>query len=171
MSSMEPVDDPEDSEEDGSSSSSFHPSSAPHNNNNSGPKLKDPKRSNSNSKASRHRRSRSLSPTSHSTRSSLNEASSVRIRGGGSGGWDARRRSPRVNGADIYVARFTKNGVGPAKPCWRCLEWCRWAGVKRVFHWDGKKGCFEVVKVNEACGQLDTYETHADLRLYNGLGW
>ena len=85
----------------------------------------------------------------------------------GDRGWDARRRDPRANGADIYVARFTKNGMGSAKPCWRCLEWCRWAGVKRIFHWNADENRFEVVKVNNAdSGQ---YETHADIRLFAGL--
>lgn len=82
-------------------------------------------------------------------------------------GWDERRRDPRVNGADIYVARVTKSGMGNAKPCWRCLEWCRWAGVKRVFHWDGAAGRFEVVKVNGA--GRENYETKADIRLFAGL--
>ncbi|KAH9922247.1 uncharacterized protein B0H18DRAFT_1212716 [Fomitopsis serialis] len=85
-------------------------------------------------------------------------------------GWDARRRDPRVNGADIYVARFTKNGMGGARPCWRCLEWCRWAGVKRIFHWNGEESRFDVVKVNSAQGDI-MYETHADIRLFAGLGW
>ncbi|KAH9943891.1 hypothetical protein B0H21DRAFT_823431 [Amylocystis lapponica] len=84
-------------------------------------------------------------------------------------GWDARRRDPRVNGADIYVARFTKSGMGSARPCWRCLEWCKWAGVKRIFHWDVEEGKFEMVKVNGAQGGM--YETHADIRLFAGLGW
>lgn len=84
-------------------------------------------------------------------------------------GWDARRRDPRVNGADIYVARFTKTGtMGSAAPCWRCLEWCRWAGVKRIFHWNGDEGGFDVVKVNNAQGAV-MYETHADVRLFAGL--
>ncbi|KAI0633039.1 hypothetical protein C8Q77DRAFT_1175868 [Trametes polyzona] len=83
--------------------------------------------------------------------------------------WDARRRDPRANGADIYVARFTKNGMGTAKPCWRCLEWCRWAGVKRIFHWNAEEGKFDVVKVNSA--ESGQYETHADIRLFAGLGW
>jgi len=83
-------------------------------------------------------------------------------------GWGERRRDPRVNGADIYVARVTKSGMGNAKPCWRCLEWCRWAGVKRVFHWSGDEGRFEVVKVNSA--ERENYETRADLRLFAGLG-
>ena len=85
----------------------------------------------------------------------------------GDRGWDARRRDPRANGADIYVARFTKNGMGSAKPCWRCIEWCRWAGVKRIFHWDADEGRFVVVKVNDA--QSGQYETHADIRLFAGL--
>ena len=36
--------------------------------------------------------------------------------------WDARRRDPRVNGADLYVVRVSKAGVGAAKPCWRCVQ-------------------------------------------------
>ena len=74
-----------------------------------------------------------------------------------------------MNGADIYVARFTKNGtMGSAAPCWRCLEWCRWAGVKRIFHWNGDEARFDVVKVNSAQG-AGMYETHADVRLFAGL--
>ncbi|KAI9452302.1 hypothetical protein BJY52DRAFT_943110 [Lactarius psammicola] len=83
--------------------------------------------------------------------------------------WSARRRDPRINGADIYVARVTKVGMGSARPCWRCLEWCRWAGVKRIFHWNGEDGKFDMVKVNTA--ERDQYETHADIRLYAGMGW
>ena len=81
--------------------------------------------------------------------------------------WNARRRDPRINGADIYVARVTKVGMGSARPCWRCVEWCRWAGVKRIFHWNGEDGKFEVVKVNTA--ERDQYETHADIRLFAGM--
>ncbi|KAG8858927.1 hypothetical protein FRB96_004747 [Tulasnella sp. 330] len=76
--------------------------------------------------------------------------------------WDARRRDPRVNGADLYVARFTKSGLGPAKPCGRCVEWCRWAGVKRVFHWNPENGAWDVLKVNDP---NDTYLTHADKKI------
>ncbi|KAI0290050.1 hypothetical protein BC826DRAFT_1187497 [Russula brevipes] len=83
--------------------------------------------------------------------------------------WSARRRDPRVNGADIYVARVTKVGMGSARPCWRCVEWCRWAGVKRIFHWNGEDGKFDMVKVNTA--ERDQYETHADVRLFAGMGW
>lgn len=87
--------------------------------------------------------------------------------GGGCRGWHSRRRDARMNGADIYVARITKNGLGNAKPCWRCLEWCKWAGIKRIFHWNEETKQFDVVKVNNA--QLDQYETHADIRLFAGL--
>lgn len=82
-------------------------------------------------------------------------------------GRDARRRDSRVNGADIYVARFTKDGLGSAKPCWRCIQWCCWFGVKRIFHWNPATGGFEVLKVNEGC--KDYYETQADVRLFAGL--
>ena len=75
-----------------------------------------------------------------------------------------RRRDSKVNGADIYVARVTKNGLGSAKPCWRCLHWCYWAGIKRIFHWDETLGKWEVVKVNSP--GTDQYETTADVRLY-----
>lgn len=75
-----------------------------------------------------------------------------------------------MNGADLYVARITKHGVGNAKPCWRCIEWCKWAGVKRIFHYVGESNKFHVVKVNEARGD-GTYETHADGRLFAGAGW
>jgi hypothetical protein len=81
--------------------------------------------------------------------------------------WSARRRDPRINGADLYVARVTKVGMGSAKPCWRCLEWCRWAGVKRIFHWNGEEGKFDMVKVNTA--ERNQYETHADIRLFAGM--
>ena len=79
----------------------------------------------------------------------------------------ARRRDPRVNGADIYIARITKSGCGNARPCWRCLEWCKWAGVKRIFHWNEETCKFDVVKVNSA--PKEQYETHADNRLFAGL--
>jgi hypothetical protein len=81
--------------------------------------------------------------------------------------WSARRRDARINGADIYVARVTKVGMGSARPCWRCVVWCRWAGVKRIFHWNGEDGKFDVVKVNTA--EQDQYQTHADIRLYAGM--
>ncbi|KAI0062969.1 hypothetical protein BV25DRAFT_1870135 [Artomyces pyxidatus] len=89
--------------------------------------------------------------------------------GEGGRAWSARRRDSRVNGADIYVVRVNKVGMGDAKPCWRCLEWCRWAGVKRVFHWNAEAGRFDMVKVNTV--DRDQYATHADVRLYAGMGW
>jgi hypothetical protein len=55
--------------------------------------------------------------------------------------WGARRRDSHVNGADLYVTRKTKTGTGNAKPCWGCLKWCRWAGVKKVIHWNGSESC------------------------------
>ncbi|KAG1724603.1 hypothetical protein EDB19DRAFT_1644475 [Suillus lakei] len=82
-------------------------------------------------------------------------------------GWDARRRDSRVNGADIYVARVIKNGLGAAKPCWRCVHWCWWFGVKRIFHWNPAIGEFEMLKVNE--GYKDHYETQTDVRLFARL--
>ena len=81
--------------------------------------------------------------------------------------WDARRRDPRVNGADLYVVRVNKGGTGAAKPCWRCVRWCAWSGVKRIFHWDPAVGRFEVLKVNGAEG-ADVYETSSDARLFAG---
>jgi len=84
-------------------------------------------------------------------------------------GWDARRRDSRVNGADIYVARTIKNGLGSAKPCWRCVHWCRWFGVKRIFHWNPSIAEFEVLKVNE--GYKGYYETQADVRLFAGMDY
>ena len=66
---------------------------------------------------------------------------------------------------DMYVARFTKNGFGSAKPCGRCVEWCRWAGVKRVFHWNPHvkpSGAWDVLKVNDP---TSAYLTHADFKI------
>jgi len=65
---------------------------------------------------------------------------------------DVRQRMRRANGADIYVVRVTKHGLGCAKPCWRCIAWCRWAGVRRVFHWDEAAKTFLCVKVNSPTG-------------------
>ncbi|KAI0742927.1 hypothetical protein C8Q80DRAFT_1259355 [Daedaleopsis nitida] len=114
--------------------------------------------------SSSHGRSHSVAMSDCGSLSNANTATRLKD---GDRGWDARRRDPRANGADIYVARFTKNGMGSAKPCWRCLEWCRWAGVKRIFHWNAEEAKFEVVKVNNA--ESGQYETHADIRLYAGM--
>lgn len=146
-----------------------------------GPADQPPHHHTSSKSKSRRRSPRSSSPTHGSGRRSGEGSGSGSESSGSEGssaggccreldkGWDARRRDPRVNGADIYVARFTKNGtMGSAAPCWRCLEWCRWAGVKRIFHWNGDEARFDVVKVNNAQG-AGMYETHADVRLFAGL--
>jgi len=39
--------------------------------------------------------------------------------------------------------------------------------VKRIFHWNGEEGKFDMVKVNTA--ERDQYETHADIRLFSGM--
>lgn len=80
--------------------------------------------------------------------------------------WGARRRDPRVNGADLYVVRVTRSGVGNAQPCWRCVRWCALSGVKRIFHWNPKEGKFDMTKVNdESCV---FYQTKADTQLFSG---
>lgn len=78
---------------------------------------------------------------------------------------DSRRRNPRVSGSDLYVARLKKSGsgVGNAMPCWRCVEWCRWAGVKRIFHWDAEVGKWGVVKVNDT--ERKMYQTRSDFKI------
>jgi len=106
--------------------------------------------------------------STHQGRLGLSEGNCLRARGG-RGRRDSRRRDSKMNGADIYVARVTKKGMGSAKPCWRCLHWCYWAGIKRIFHWDQAAGRWEVVKVNSP--GRDQYETTADIRLYAGMGW
>ncbi|KAG9000208.1 hypothetical protein FRB94_005604 [Tulasnella sp. JGI-2019a] len=73
---------------------------------------------------------------------------------------DSRRRDPRISGSDVYVARLKKSGEGNAMPCWRCVEWCRWAGVKRIFHWDADKVRWQVVKVNDS--DIKLYQTRSD---------
>jgi hypothetical protein len=82
--------------------------------------------------------------------------------------WSARQRDSRCNGAVLYVARATRSGAtGSAAPCWRCLQWCRWAGIRRVFHWSGEHGQFERVRVSDA--EERRYMTNADERLSAGL--
>jgi hypothetical protein len=41
------------------------------------------------------------------------------------------------------------------------VEWCRWAGIKRIFHWDSVEGQFKCVKV---CDDTEHYRTQADSR-------
>jgi hypothetical protein len=81
----------------------------------------------------------------------------------------SRRRRTRVNRADIYVARIGRSGLtGCARPCGRCLAWCQWAGVRRVFHWNPETGRFDVVKVADTQGS-HSYATQADKRVSSGL--
>lgn len=78
------------------------------------------------------------------------------------------RRAARCNGAVLYVARALKGGgTGPAAPCTRCLRWCAWAGIRRVFHWDGILGRWERVRVADAGAGIG-YATAADVRLAAG---
>ncbi|KIM24528.1 hypothetical protein M408DRAFT_232497 [Serendipita vermifera MAFF 305830] len=89
----------------------------------------------------------------------------------------------KATGADLYVARMTRSGtLGNAMPCWRCLEWCKWAGVKRVFHYSieeedqhaavgkgkgkekAKVGKWICVKVNDVRPE-DCYWTQGDGRI------
>lgn len=119
-------------------------------------------------------------------------------------------RNTRTNGADIYVARIrlprspsqdsasSDSGsgseedryaipVGSARPCTRCLLWCHWAGIRRVFYWttldDGsadstraqasQTGQFVCIKPTQALrnissGEDGEYMTQADLRLASG---
>ncbi|KAG8750785.1 hypothetical protein FRC14_000223 [Serendipita sp. 396] len=113
-------------------------------------------------------------------------------RGGGTASGNGTRKCTngrsRVTGADLYVARITRTGViGNAMPCWRCLEWCKWAGIKRIFHYsvdvensgalssedmnpsssqnkENTGGRWVCVKVNEARPE-DCYWTHGDGRV------
>jgi hypothetical protein len=82
---------------------------------------------------------------------------------------NGHHRSSRANGADIYVARVGRGGVlGTAHPCARCVQWCGWAGIRRVFHWSPTTHRFEVVKVADAKTSV-VYATTADRRLASGM--
>jgi len=48
------------------------------------------------------------------------------------------------------------------------VEWSKWAGVKRIFHWNEEEGRFDMVKVNNA-DFAGNYETNADFRMFAGL--
>ena len=41
------------------------------------------------------------------------------------------------------------------------VEWCRWAGIKRIFHWDNVEEQFKCVKVWD---DAEHYRTQADSR-------
>ncbi|KAJ7353114.1 hypothetical protein DFH08DRAFT_774071 [Mycena albidolilacea] len=78
-----------------------------------------------------------------------------------------RSRCPKLNGCDLYVCRTTKNDgtkFGCSKPCWRCIDWCAWAGIRRIFHWSAEEGRFICLKVKDA-SPAECYETTADVRL------
>ncbi|KAJ7607487.1 hypothetical protein FB45DRAFT_690387, partial [Roridomyces roridus] len=80
----------------------------------------------------------------------------------------SRSRNPKLQGADLYVCRVNKSGeFGCARPCWRCVEWCAWAGVRRIFHWSVAEGRFVCVKVGGA-SEEDCYQTVADFRFLTG---
>ena len=94
------------------------------------------KHSNTNTKTNHYHTLGHLGHGSKTGRSGDRSGGGGYVLSGGRGPASPRRPRTRVNGADIYVVRTTKRGLGNAKPCWRCLEWCRWAGVRRIFHWD-----------------------------------
>jgi hypothetical protein len=82
---------------------------------------------------------------------------------------NGHHRLSRANGADIYVTCVGRGGVlGTAHPCARCVQWCAWAGIRRVFHWSPTTHRFEVVKVADAKTSV-VYATTADRRLASGL--
>ncbi|KAJ6578768.1 hypothetical protein DFH09DRAFT_913967 [Mycena vulgaris] len=85
--------------------------------------------------------------------------------GGATQGVRGSSRHSKLNGADLYVCRVIKrNGgeFGSSKPCWRCVDWCAWAGIRRIFHYSMDEGRFVCVKVG-ASGEL--YQTIADTRI------
>lgn len=40
------------------------------------------------------------------------------------------------------------------------VYWCRWAGIRRIYHWDQSSSAFLCVKVNDY--GTEGYETRAD---------
>ncbi|KAJ6463565.1 hypothetical protein C8R45DRAFT_840962 [Mycena sanguinolenta] len=75
-----------------------------------------------------------------------------------------RSRFPKLNGCDLYVCRIRADGgFGCSKPCWRCVDWCAWAGIRRIFHWSVEEERFICLKVRDA-SQAECYETTADVR-------
>ncbi|KAJ7658494.1 hypothetical protein B0H17DRAFT_1163248 [Mycena rosella] len=79
------------------------------------------------------------------------------------------RHSGRVGrdiaGSTLYVCRVTREGFGCSKPCWRCVDWCVWAGIKRIFHWSAEEGRFICLKVGTS---REPYQTTADTRFACG---
>ncbi|QRV99529.1 deoxycytidylate deaminase (dCMP deaminase) [Ceratobasidium sp. AG-Ba] len=84
------------------------------------------------------------------------------------GSWNSNKRNKRTNGTDIYVVRVASGTtpVGSARPCARCLFWCYWAGIRRVFYWDASAGGFVSVKPLEV--DIMAYVTQADRKIADG---
>jgi tRNA(Arg) A34 adenosine deaminase TadA len=51
-----------------------------------------------------------------------------------------------------------------ARPCWHCVAWCEWAGVKRIFYWDEAKDCFEVMRIAGGQCKEVVYRTRSDMK-------
>jgi hypothetical protein len=66
----------------------------------------------------------------------------------------------RTNGADIYVVRTNAAGPADAAPCARCLAWCTWSGVRRVFFWSAARGSFACARVAQPGESV--YATRSD---------
>ncbi|KAF8321612.1 hypothetical protein DL93DRAFT_2051337 [Clavulina sp. PMI_390] len=77
--------------------------------------------------------------------------------------------SSKLNGTDLYIVRLSRNGQqsGRCDPCARCIAWARWAGVRRIFHWNTERSGWDVVKVNGI--DVVGYLTQADARACNGM--
>ncbi|KAJ7457044.1 hypothetical protein FB451DRAFT_1342006 [Mycena latifolia] len=73
-----------------------------------------------------------------------------------------------ISGSTLYVCRVTKDGFGCSKPCWRCVDWCEWAGIKRIFYWSVVEGRFLCLKVGAPSGE--SYQTIADTRMTRERG-
>lgn len=43
------------------------------------------------------------------------------------------------------------------------VEWCRWAGIKRIFYWDASASGFKGVKIGDL--SVEHYQTQAEYRL------
>jgi hypothetical protein len=56
--------------------------------------------------------------------------------------------------------------MGSARPCWWCIEWCRWADIECIFHWCAEIDRFEAVKANDS--SMDRYQKCAGRKLFAG---
>ncbi|PWN44934.1 hypothetical protein IE81DRAFT_345312 [Ceraceosorus guamensis] len=51
-----------------------------------------------------------------------------------------------------------------SRPCWRCIQWCRWAGIKRAF-WTTKDGRWEGAKISDlVAGSSSFHITRAEMQ-------